>query len=128
MTPAVVLVLAAAAASDPAAAPHPSAVPAGIDVDPLQPALDAAPADRGPLGQAGGSVRLVHGRFPADPRAVAAAGGGYDLFLSKNTLKRGYLHPAEEVDPRPLVDLGADDPTFLKAVASALKPRGWLVV
>jgi SAM-dependent methyltransferase len=100
----------------------------GIDVDPLQPVLYAAPADQGPLGKAGGSVTLVHGRFPADPKAVAAVGGGYDLFLSKNTLKRGYVHPAEKVDPRLLVDLGADDPTFLKAVAKALKPGGWLVI
>jgi hypothetical protein len=73
-------------------------------------------------------VKLVHGRFPTDPKAVAAVGGGYDLFLSKNTLKRGYIHPAEKVDPRLLVDLGADDPAFLKAVASALKPGGWLVI
>jgi SAM-dependent methyltransferase len=100
----------------------------GIDVDLLQPVLYAAPADQGPLGKAGGSVKLVHGRFPADPRAVAEVGGGYDLFLSKNTLKRGYIHPAEKVDPRLLVDLGADDPTFLKAVARALKPGGWLVI
>ncbi len=100
----------------------------GIDVDPVQPALYSAPADQGPLGEAGGSVRLVHGRFPADPKAVAAVGGGYDLFLSKNTLKRGYIHPAEKVDPRLLVDLGAADPAFLKAVAKALKPGGWLVI
>jgi SAM-dependent methyltransferase len=100
----------------------------GIDVDPLQPVLYAAPADQGPVGKAGGSVKLVHGRFPADPKAVAAVGGGYDLFLSKNTLKRGYIHPAEKVDRRLLVDLGADDPAFLKAVAAALKPGGWLVI
>lgn len=100
----------------------------GIDVDPLQPVLYTDPADQGPVGQAGGSVKLVHGRFPADPKVVAAVGGGYDLFLSKNTLKRGYIHPAEKVDPRQLVDLGADDPTFLKTVAAALKPGGWLVI
>jgi hypothetical protein len=100
----------------------------GIDVDPLQPVLYSAPADQGPLGKAGGSVKLVHGRFPAEPRVVAAVGGGYDLFLSKNTLKRGYIHPAEKVDPRMLVNLGVDDSTFLKAVASALKPGGWLVI
>jgi SAM-dependent methyltransferase len=100
----------------------------GIDVDPLQPALYAAPADQGPLGKAGGSVRLVHGRFPADPKVAASVGGGYDLFLSKNTLKRGYIHPAEKVDQRLLVDLGADDKTFLKAVAKSLKPGGWLVI
>ncbi len=100
----------------------------GIDVDPLQPVLYAAPSDQGPLGKAGGSVKLVHGRFPADARVVAAVGGSYDLFLSKNTLKRGYIHPAEKVDPRMLVNLGADDPSFLKSVASTLKPGGWFVI
>jgi SAM-dependent methyltransferase len=100
----------------------------GIDVDPLQPVLYAGPADQGAVGKSGGSVKLVHGRFPADPKVVQAVGGGYDLFVSKNTLKRGYVHPAEKVDPRLLVDLGTDDPTFLKAVAAALKPGGWLVI
>jgi hypothetical protein len=100
----------------------------GIDVDPLQPILYATPGDQGPVGKAGGSVKLVHGRFPADPMTMVAVGGGYDLFLSKNTLKRGYIHPTEKVDPRMLVDLGTDDPTFLKAVSSELKPGGWLVI
>jgi SAM-dependent methyltransferase len=100
----------------------------GIDVDPLQPVLYSAPGDRGPLGKAGGSVKLIHGRFPFDPKVVAAVGGGYDLFLSKNTLKHGYIHPSQKVDPRMLVNLGVDDPTFLKAVASSLKPGGWFVI
>jgi SAM-dependent methyltransferase len=100
----------------------------GIDVDPLQPVLYSAPADQGPIGKGGGSVKLVHGHFPADPRTVTAVGGGYDLFLSKNTLKRGYIHPAQKVDPRMLVDIGGDDRAFLKAVASTLKPGGWFVI
>jgi len=100
----------------------------GIDVDPLQPVLYSMPGDQGPFGKVGGSVKLIHGRFPADSKLVAALGGGYDLFLSKNTLKRGYIHPAEKVDPRMLVNLGVDDPTFLKAVASTLKPGGWFVI
>jgi SAM-dependent methyltransferase len=100
----------------------------GIDVDPLQPVLYAAPADQGRIGKAGGSVKLVHGRFPADAKVVKAVGGGYDLFLSKNTLKNGYIHPEKKVDPRLLVNLGVDDPAFLKTVAKALKPGGWLVI
>jgi hypothetical protein len=100
----------------------------GIDVDPLQSVLYSAVADQGPLGNAGGSVKLVHGRFSADPRIVAAVGRRYDLFLSKNTLKRGYIHPGEKVDPRMLVNLGVDDRTFLKAVAATLKPGGWFVI
>jgi SAM-dependent methyltransferase len=100
----------------------------GIDVDPLQPVLYSARADQGQLGKAGGSVKLVHGRFPADPHVVAAIGGGFDLFLSKNTLKRGYLHPAKKVDPRMLVNVGVDDSAFLKTVASTLRPGGWFVI
>jgi SAM-dependent methyltransferase len=100
----------------------------GIDVDPLQPVLYSAPADQGPFGKSGGSVKLVHGRFPADSKVVSAVGGGYDLFLSKNTLKRGYIHPAQKVDPRMLVNLGVDDAAYLKAVASVLKPGGWFVI
>jgi hypothetical protein len=57
-------------------------------------------------------VRLVRGRFPAEPKTVAAVGGGYDLFLSKNTLKKGYLRVAEAVDPRRLSDPGAGDATY----------------
>jgi SAM-dependent methyltransferase len=101
---------------------------AGVDVDPLQPVLYSQPNDQGPLGKTGGSVKLVHGPFPAEPRVVAAVGGGYDLFLSKNTLKLGYIHPAEKVDPRMLVNIGADDRAFLKAVAATLKPGGWFVI
>jgi SAM-dependent methyltransferase len=100
----------------------------GVDVDPLQPVLYSEAADHGRFGDAGGSVRLVHGRFPADPKVIAAVGGGYDVFVSKNTLKNGYVHPAEPVGPGQRIDLGADDKTFLKAVAGALKPGGWLVI
>jgi hypothetical protein len=100
----------------------------GIDVDPLQPALYSEPGDQGPFGKAGGSVKLVQGRFPVDPATTKTVGGGYDVFLSKNTLKNGYLHPAQKADPRQLIDLGVDDAAFLKAVAAALKPGGWLVI
>jgi SAM-dependent methyltransferase len=100
----------------------------GIDVDTVQSVLYAEHGDQGPFGKAGGSVKLVHGRFPAEPRVMTAVGGDFDLFLSKNTLRMGYIHPAEKVDPRLLVDLGADDQGFLKAVAEVLKPGGWLVI
>jgi SAM-dependent methyltransferase len=100
----------------------------GVDVDPRQLAVYSHPTDQGSLGTAGGSVKLVHGRWPAEPKAVEAVGGGYDVILSKNTLKNGYLHPAEPVDPRARVDVGVDDPAFLKACHAALKPGGFLVI
>src|SRR5581483_4236632 len=63
----------------------------GVDVDPLLPALYGAPGDRGAIGA--GSIALVNGFFPRDPQVRAAVGGGYDLIVSKNTLKEGYVHP-----------------------------------
>lgn len=100
----------------------------GIDVDAIQPLLFSEKADQGPFGENGGSVRLVNGKFPTDPKIVAAVGEGYDLFLSKNTLKRGYVHPEREADPRMLIDLGVSDEAYLAAVAKLLKPGGWFVI
>jgi SAM-dependent methyltransferase len=85
-------------------------------------------ADQGAIPGAGdgpaGKLRLVHGSWPANPQTSAEVGGGYDLVLSKNTLKKGYVRPAQEVDPRMLVDLGVTPPQFLAEVARALKPGG----
>lgn len=53
------------------------------------------------------------------------AGTGYDLFLSKNTLKRGYIHPAREpASPRHVVRLGISDEKYLQQVFEMLKPGG----
>ena len=99
----------------------------GIEVDPLLPVLYGAPGDQGTIrGVAGkdGQVRLVHGRYPADSGAAASVGGGYQLFISKNTLKNGYLHPAQPVNPRMLVQLGVDDTTFVRTLYRMLAPGG----
>src|SRR5690606_30186462 len=91
------------------------------------------PGDQGAfagLGGKKGSVRLLTGRWPAG-EAIAAdvrKGGPYDLFLSKNTLKRGYIHPAREADPSRLVDLGVEDDAFIKAVHDSLKPGGVFLI
>ncbi len=99
----------------------------GIEVDPLLPALYSEPGDQGRI-DGHGTLRLLDGQWPARPELVASAGEGYDLFLSKNTLKNGYLHPAEPVDPRRLVHLGVDDSTFVAALARLLKPGGLALV
>jgi len=99
----------------------------GIEVDPLLPVLYGAPGDQGVIrGVAGkdGSVRLIHGQFPAQDSTAAAVGGGYQLFISKNTLKNGYIHPAEKVNPRMLVHLGVDDTTFVRTLHRILAPGG----
>lgn len=100
----------------------------GVDIDPLLPALYSQPGDQGAVPGRGGKITLVDGHFPADPEVAAKVGGGYDLFLSKNTLKHGYIHPTRPADIRQLVDLGVDDSTFVVAVRNILKPGGYLMI
>jgi hypothetical protein len=75
-----------------------------------------------------GSITLAYGQFPKDPEIVKKVGTGYDVFISKNTLKRGYIHPEQEVDPRMLVHLDVDDETYVRAVYDALKPGGFFMI
>jgi SAM-dependent methyltransferase len=98
----------------------------GIDVDPLLPALYSEPGDQGEIGA--GSVKLVTGQWPATARMVDEVGANVDLFLSKNTLKNGYLHPAEAVDPRLLVHLGVSDSAYVAALARTVRKGGRVLI
>jgi SAM-dependent methyltransferase len=98
----------------------------GVDVDPLLLALYSEPGDQGRVGT--GSVRLAIGQWPATPEMLGAVGENLDLFLSKNTLKNGYLHPAETVDPRMLVHLGVSDDAFLAALQKSVKKGGHVMI
>lgn len=98
----------------------------GVDIDPLLRALYAEPDDQGEVrGQAGrvGRVAIVTGSFPGDTAIRAAVGSGYDLVISKNTLKGGHS-PAERSSQRMVIDLGVSDSAFVRAVAACLKPGG----
>lgn len=76
-----------------------------------------------------GNIKLLNGKFPADDALVQSAGQGYDLFLSKNTLKRGYIHPAREpASPRHVIELGVNDQQFLEQINKMLKPSGLFVI
>jgi SAM-dependent methyltransferase len=99
----------------------------GVEVDPLLPVLYGGPADQGTVvGTRGqqGKLTLVNGRFPADLAVRRAVGGGYDLILSKNVLKRGYVHPAEPVPERQRIRLGVPDEEFVRTLFAALFPGG----
>lgn len=95
----------------------------GVDVDPMLGALYSAPGDQGEF--LGGRVALVLGRYPADPEVRGKVGGSIDLFLSKNTLKRGYVHPEQG---RAAIDLGMEDAAFLKILYENLKPGGSILI
>jgi SAM-dependent methyltransferase len=103
----------------------------GVDVDPLLGALYAEPIDQGAIrgfeGPAG-SLRLVHGSYPADGATARAVGGGFDVIVSKNVLKKGYVHPDRPAEERFLIDLGVDDATFLRTISGALRPGGFFLI
>ncbi len=101
----------------------------GIEVDPLLRALydGEAGAVEG-FGKLAGRVVLHDGQWPANAPLVEEVGGEYDLFLSKNTLKHGYLHPAEKVNPRMLVHLGVDDEAYVRTLARTVKRGGWVMI
>src|SRR5262249_53062441 len=103
----------------------------GVDVDPMLRALYSAPEDQGIVKSRRGRegrLRLIDGQFPADKTVKTLVGEGYDLIISKNTLKRGYVHPERPVDPRRLLGLGVADDTFVKALYDALKPGGRVMI
>lgn len=105
----------------------------GVDVDPMLPNLYQNPEDQGKVKTRtwrSGSIKMVHGRFPAEAEANKEVGGNYDLVISKNTLKNGYIHPPAnaKVDPAKLIDLGVSDDTFLRVLNKLLKPHGRVLI
>jgi hypothetical protein len=66
------------------------------------------------------AVNVVHGYFGQDPGVAKAAGTGFDLWMSKNTLKKGYVHPDKGTGQ---IDLGPDD-AALATIAGMIKKGG----
>lgn len=100
----------------------------GVDVDPCY--LKMYGARQGAFGPGPGKVRLVDGKWPTTEEARAGVGSGpFDLIISKNVLKNGYIHPSQPIVPpaRPII-LGVDDATFLRAVFDSLRPGGRFLI
>lgn len=99
----------------------------GIEVDPLLAALYSEAGDTGTITAKDGKqgrLQLLFGSFPADAQLRAQAGRDYDLIISKNVLKRGYIHPEQPVAEKMQIKLGVTDPEFLATIYSMLKPGG----
>jgi len=104
----------------------------GVDVDPLLANYYRA-EDQGTIpgakpGGRAGQLHLLHGTWPSDASVKEAVGAGYDLVVSKNVLKKGYVRPAQEVDPRMRIHLGLEPLEFLAELARVLKPGGHLLI
>lgn len=111
---------------------HCGADAVGVDIDPRFPLYFNQPGDQGEIktGDLTGRVTLITGRWPADDATTKAVAerGGYDLIISKNTLKKGYVSPEKPADERFLVKLGVADVNFCKAMFDALKPGGKVLI
>jgi SAM-dependent methyltransferase len=100
-----------------------------LDVDPLMPALYRERSDQGLVrGRDGrvGSLTLFDGVFAGDAATTRALGRHFDLIVSKNTLKRGFLKPSN--GRKPVVDFGVSDGVLLAALRDALAPGGRLLI
>ncbi len=109
----------------------------GVDPDSYLDALYSQPSDQGGVGSArgvfrgtSGSITLAHGRWPTTAEVAKKVAGQapYQLIISKNTLKRGYLKPERKAPKNQLIELGVSDEQFLKTVHQSLAPNGLLVI
>ena len=100
----------------------------GVETDPILTAMYAGePAASG--AGATGSLRLLECAWPNDAACREAVGGGYDLFVSRNLLKKGYVKPERPAPGQPEpVGWGMDDGVVLGHIFDAMKPGGLVIV
>ncbi|MFG0275451.1 MAG: hypothetical protein ACF8QF_10380 [Phycisphaerales bacterium] len=103
----------------------------GVEIPGIHEVMYRLPDDTGPVERApdagdgpDGSIDLAFGFWPGGEGMRDAAGDDFDLIMTKNVLKLGYIHPEQEADPRTLIHLGVDDDAFVQALYDSLAPGG----
>lgn len=91
----------------------------GVEVSPI---LEALYKNRE------GNLNLVYGMFPYDKNVVDKVGKGYDLFVTKNTLKKGFITPEKERGIKPMIDFKVSHEDFVKSVYDILKKGGYMLI
>jgi hypothetical protein len=98
----------------------------GLDVDPVLGLLYGRDGQRSQSGPSAtrGKMLLLQTNFP-EPAGLADVGRNVNWFISKNTLKRGYLRPDEgQPEIKPPVDL----PQYLQAVRGCMAKGGCMLI
>ena len=104
----------------------------GVEVDPILTALYEDSELLGDLDgdpETSGSLRVLECAFPQDEACAKNVGDGYELIVSRNLLKRGYVKSMSVTPgfPEP-VGHGMEDDEILGAFYQALSPGGVLII
>lgn len=94
----------------------------GVEIDPI---LNLLYKEE---DMANDNLKLFYGYFPKDKSLVKKLDNNYDVFISKNTLKKGYVHPDIEVNKKYLLNFGVSDDDYLQAISELLKPDGYFLI
>lgn len=100
----------------------------GVEVDPILTAMYEGCDALVNIDDAG-SVKLVEGAWPNDDSCRKEVGGGYDLIVSRNLLKKGYVKPAQLNPQFPVpVAWGMSDEQAVQHFFDALAPGGIVLI
>lgn len=100
----------------------------GVEIDPILTAMYDNCAAVGDIEDAG-SVTLIEGAWPNDASCREQVGSGYDLIVSRNLLKKGYVKPAQLNPAFPVpVAWGMEDAEAVRHFYDALAPGGVVLI
>ncbi len=104
----------------------------GVEIDPILTAIYdgcTAVGDLDDNPKTSGSVSLIEGAWPNDETCRDEVGSGYDLIVSRNLLKRGYVKPAARNPAFPVpVGWEMSDAEMLGHVFDLLNPGGLVII